>query len=234
MEPVPPGTPHLLNNGLGCDSAAYIFLILEHPELRPCPLEDLIVVSAQTGNESKKVKKQTEKHLYPRLKAANVLTAQVARASAGECHTENGITVLDYTTEPDLCFTEGDYSIVDHHTQYGGVPQYANGHVCAIKFKGEVLQAFKQHLFGDRLVVSLIQYNADELKRLDKAREHGGNHPNRVTRFPLVERGLGRADTERIASTVAGEPYERSLPHLSVRGVGRQSGRNAQASLGRY
>jgi|GEM_PF-3359312 len=210
MDTVPPGTPHLLNNGLGCDSAAYIFLILQYPELRPCPLEDLIVVSAQTGNESRKVKAQTEKHLYPRLKAAGVLTAQVARASAAECHTENGITVLDCTTEPDVCFVEGDYSIVDHHTQYGGVPQYANGHVCAIKFKGEVLQEFKRQLFGDRLVVSLIQYNADELGRLKKAREYGGNQPGLITRFPLVEQGLGRADTERIASETAGEPYERS------------------------
>lgn len=219
MEPVPPGTPYLVNNGLGCDSAAYIFLILEHPALRPCPLEDLVVVTAQTGNESRKVKEQTEKHLYPRLKAAGVLTAQVARASAGECHLEDGITVLDYTTEPDVCFIEGDYNIVDHHTQYGGVPQYANGHVCAIKFKGEVLRAFKQQLFGDHLVVSLIQYNADEQKRLDKAREHGGDHPNMVTRFPLVERGLGRADTERIASTVAGAPYEHSACLICPFGV---------------
>ncbi|MBD2075427.1 hypothetical protein H6F86_16305 [Phormidium sp. FACHB-592] len=115
------------------------------------------------------------------------------------------------------------------------MPQYANGHVCAIKFKGEVLQAFKQQLFGDRLVVSLIQYNADELKRLDKAREYGGNHPNMVTRFPPLERRLGRADTERIASTVAGEPYERSACLICpVWGVGRQPGRNAPASLGRY
>lgn len=219
METVPPGTPYLLNNGLGCDSAAYIFLILKYPELRPCPLEDLIVVSAQTGDESQKVKSQTEKHLYPRLKAAGVLTVQVARASAAECDTENGITVLDYTTEPDVCFTEGDYSIVEHHTRYGGVPQYANGHVCAIKFKGEVLQAFKQQFFGDRLVVSLIQYNADELKRLDKAREYGGNKPNITTRFPLVERGLGRADTERIAAETAGEPYTRSACLICPFGV---------------
>lgn len=67
--------------------------------------------------------------------------------------------------------------------------------------------------------MSLIQYNADELKRLDKAREYGSNHPNMVTRFPLVERGLGRADAERIASTVAGEPYERSACLICPFGV---------------
>ena len=99
------------------------------------------------------------------------------------------------------------------------MPQYANGHVCAIKFKGEVLQAFKQQLFGDRLVVSLIQYNADEQHRLDKAREYGGNRPNLITRFPLVERGLGRADTERLASETAGETYKRSACLICPFGV---------------
>src|SRR5262249_58179094 len=94
--------------------------------------EDLIAVTAMTGDEHIDTKVQVERAILPRLREHDICYVQVARAGHLE---SDGIIVLDDTREPRTVHLDGAYKLSQELRAAGTVPQFAGEHRCSLKFK---------------------------------------------------------------------------------------------------
>lgn len=69
-----------LSYGLGADSTAILLRWLAEPGTAPCDLDELIIVTAMTGDEWTITGRLVETHILSRLAARRIRYAQVARA----------------------------------------------------------------------------------------------------------------------------------------------------------
>ena len=194
---------------MGKESNTIITRWLTDPTSRDFPLTDLTVITAQTGDEHQDTKTYCEKHILPLLRANKVRLVQVARAGRLE---EDGIEILDDSSNPETLRTEGAYKLSDELLFAGTVPQFAGVHKCALKFKAWVLDewlsqessgAFR-HAFGfnsdETKRVKKSEYseskriafgfNQDEQKRIDRANIYSSLE--RTSFYPLVDWGWNR------------------------------------------
>jgi hypothetical protein len=128
--------PVVLSYGMGIDSSALLLRWLEEPECRNFPLEQLTLLTAQTGDEFSDTKRLVETHILHRLREFRVRYVQIGRAGPLQ---SDGITVLDDSREPTTVFLEGDYKLSQELQANGTVPQVATGQRrCTHHFKGYV------------------------------------------------------------------------------------------------
>jgi hypothetical protein len=202
----------VLSYGMGVESSAILVRWLEEPSLRPCALEDLVVISSQTGDEYLDTKRDVERHILPRLRDRRVRYVQVARRGHFEA---DGITILSDSREPERLFIDGDYKLSDELRSAGTVPQFGGDHhVCSLKFKAWVIEHWlthhlrhpARHAFGynadetERVAKSeaatlrriAFGFNADEVERIDKAATY--DSPQCQSFYPLLEWGWSRQD----------------------------------------
>jgi hypothetical protein len=126
----------ILSYGMGVESSAILLRWIMNPAARPCPLEDLIVITAQVGDEYTDTGRDMNPHILPLMGALRIRYVQVARHGHFEA---DGITVLDDSRTPARVFLEGDYKLSDELKKNGTVPQYGGVHRCALKFKAWVI-----------------------------------------------------------------------------------------------
>lgn len=210
-----------LSFGLGVDSSALLLRWVEDPSSRDFPLSDLIVITAMTGDEWPATGTLVEQHVLPRLRAAGVRYAQVARASASQ---SDGITVLSDTTTPDRVMLAGDYRLSDELTQAGTIPQAGGNRLCSMKSKGFPIDHYLEHhapeatrhAFGfevgeqsraDRCAKHMpgrlvFGFEAGEQCRAEKATRFDTVH--RVAEFPLIDWGWDREACRRYIEQVTG------------------------------
>ncbi len=82
----------ILSFGMGVESSALLLRWMEEPASRDFDLErDLIVITAQTGDEWPDTKMLIEQHLLSRMRSHRIRYVQVARAGHLEA---DGIVVL--------------------------------------------------------------------------------------------------------------------------------------------
>jgi 5-methylcytosine-specific restriction endonuclease McrA len=194
----------ILSYGMGVESSALLVRWLREPSTRPCSLDDLVVVSAQTGDEYEDTQELVETHILPLLREYNVRYVQVARRGPLEA---DGIVVLDDTRQPAHLFIEGAYKLSDELRTNGTVPQFGGVHRCSLKAKVFPIERWMReyyphparHAFGynaeetKRIEKSLAAeakrvafgFNAEESKRIERTREYDG--PLRISIFPLLE-----------------------------------------------
>lgn len=199
----------ILSYGMGVESTALLVKWLRNPSTRPCSLDDLVVVTAQTGDEYEDTRQLVETYILPLLRKHNVRYVQVARKGALEA---DGIAVLDDTRQPERLFLEGAYKLSDELRINGTVPQFGGVHRCSLKAKVFPIERWMRdhypyrahHAFGynadetTRIEKSLTAdakrvafgFNADESKRIERTREYDG--PLRTSIFPLLEWGWNR------------------------------------------
>jgi hypothetical protein len=190
---------------MGVESTAILLRWILEPDTRPCKLEDLIVITAQTGDEFPDTGVDVERHILPLLWKHGIRYVQMARHGYLE---SDGITVLEDSREPPRVFLEGDYKLSDEMNVNGTVPQCGGVHRCAQKYKAWVIESWlDQNLNGP--AAHAIGYNADETKRIDKSeynvekRRRGAN----------VAFGFNAAETGRI---------ERANEYDGLRGAGKR------------
>ncbi len=127
----------ILSYGMGVESSAILIRWLQDPTVRPCPLEDLILITAQTGDEYEDTRGDVEAHILPRLRQNSVRYVQLARRGHLEAE---GITVLSDTSQPEHLLIKGDYKLSDELRSAGTVPQFGGEHICSLKFKAWVIE----------------------------------------------------------------------------------------------
>lgn len=199
----------ILSYGEGVESTAALIRWIFEPETRPCPLDKLIVITSQVGNEWPDTGRDVETHILPLMRQHGIRFVQVARAGHNE---KDGITVLEDSRCPTRCFSGGDYTLAEELRTAGTVPQYSGTHRCSLKFKAFVVESWldanvrepARHAFGyniderDRVEKCEARFteriafgfNKDELDRVEKGQKY--DTPSRVGFYPLVEWGWSR------------------------------------------
>ena len=194
----------ILSYGMGVESTAILVRWISEPPTRPCQLENLIVITAQVGDEYQDTGRDVENHILPLMRRHGIRYVQVARR--GHLETD-GITVLDDSRSPEQVFLDGDYKLSDELRRNGTVPQFSGVHRCALKFKAWVieqwleanLRAPARHAFGynaeetgriERSEYAFSEriafgFNAEERRRIDRSCEY--NTVSRQAFYPLLE-----------------------------------------------
>lgn len=201
--------PTILSYGMGVESSAIPVRWIMSPEARPCPLDELTVITAQVGDEYRDTGRDVENHILPLLRANRIRYVQVARHGHLEA---DGITVLDDSCSPEVVFLNGDYKLSDELRFNGTVPQYGGIHRCALKFKAWVIEqwieanvrgrarhaigyhaceskriAKSEYSFRERIAFG---FNANEIGRITRSSEY--NTLDREAFYPLLEWGWNR------------------------------------------
>jgi hypothetical protein len=200
----------VLSYGMGVESTAILLRWCLEEDTRPCPLDRIVVITAQVGDEYEDTGRDVQTYMLPMMRCHGIRFVQVARHGHREA---DGITVLDDSREPTKMFLAGDYRLSDELKRNGTVPQYGGVHRCALKFKVWVieqwlkgnLRGYAHHAFGynadERKRISQSEhafqeriafgFNADETRRIDRSCEY--NTLTRKAFYPLLEWGWNRA-----------------------------------------
>lgn len=175
--------PHVLSCGAGVDSLALLVEYIFNPDSRDFPLENLIVVHAVVGGESKETQRIMEEAIFPLCRRYNIWFIQVYRNGQYE---EDGITVLSSTQQPTKFYLRGEFSLFTHSIVSGTVPQRGgSGRLCTLKFKSWVIDLLIQHLLGDSPRERFLGFNGDEIKRAKQ--EYQDNAPAYLVGFNADE-----------------------------------------------
>jgi hypothetical protein len=114
---------------MGVESTAILVHWILEPNTRPfSTFQDLIVLTAQTGDEMTETKLLCEAYLLPLLRQHQIRLVQVAKTTASKL---DGYVVLSDTTEPTKLFTEGNFKLSWDLMQSGTVPRLGRPHICA-------------------------------------------------------------------------------------------------------
>jgi hypothetical protein len=184
-------TTTILSYGMGVESTALLLRWVLEPDTRPCPLADLIVVSAQVGDEFSDTGRDVETHILPLMRAHGIRYVQVARHGHLEA---DGITVLSDTRQPSTVYLNGDYRLSDELRRNGTVPQFAGVHRCALKFKAFVIEKWlTDNVRGE--ATHAIGYNAQERGRVETS-EYA--FKQRATHTARVAFGFNADETNRV------------------------------------
>ena len=231
----------LLSYGMGVESSAVLSRWCLEPAVRPCPLSELIVITAQTGDEYADTGRDVEAHILPLMRSHSIRFVQVARAGH---HEADGIVVLEDTRSPTQVHLRGAYKLSDELRRNGTVPQYAGQHRCSLKFKAWAIETWldanirtgrARHAFGynseetarvERCDASMREriafgFNSEEGERV--ARSMTYNTVYRTAFYPLVEWGWTRTRCEQYLRHVFGIEWKKSAcvycPFTPLRGA---------------
>ena len=111
----------VLSLGMGVESVAIFLRWIHEPETRPCPLENLTVITAMTGEEFADTGRDMTVHILPLMREYAVRYVQVARRGPKQA---DGITILSDTRSPEVLFIKGDYKLSDELGASGVVPSW--------------------------------------------------------------------------------------------------------------
>lgn len=199
------GRPTLLSLGMGTESTAILLRWLNEPETRPCPLDELTVVTAMTGEEYDRTEELMTEHALPLMRQAGVRYVQLCRAGQSD---SNGYVVLDDSRQPQRMYMRGPWRLGDEHERNGIVPQQAGPRKCSQRAKGWVIDAWVRDTFGGNDFRHAIGFNSEELNRVERDQCYGA--VGRRAFYPLVEWGWSRQDAELYLLQATGEVWSRS------------------------
>jgi hypothetical protein len=195
----------VLSWGMGADSTALLLRWIHEPATRPCPLDELLVITAMTGDEWPATGRLAQQHILPLMGAHRIRWAQVARSGPAQA---DGITILDDSRHPAHVYLDGDYKLSDEMLGAGTVPQVAGSRKCSAKAKGWVLDQFLAGEMRGDPFVHVMGFEAGESGRA--RRDAGYDTAQRTGMYPLVEWGWDRAACERYIRSVTGADWPKS------------------------
>ncbi len=195
----------LLSMGMGVDSAAIATRWLLEPRVRPCPPEDLILLTAMTGAEFDATRAAMETHLLPLLRREAVRVVQVARAGQADA---DGYVVLDDSRAPRRMVMRGPWALDEEMTAAATVPQLAGPRICSIRAKGNPLDRWAADHIGSRCYTHVIGFAAEEQARILRDRSFGA--VGREPRYVLDEWGWDRDACRAYLREVYGVDWPRS------------------------
>ncbi len=178
--------------GMGVDSVALILRWLEEPASRDFDLDDLVMITAQVGDEFDATRQLVEEHVLPRLRRAGVRFIQCARSQRKTTAAGDGVVVLDDSTAPQRLHFDGSYTLSQEMISQGTIPQLGGFRACSIHAKGNVLDSVIATITQGRPYRHVIGFEVNEQGRALK--DAGYNTATRRGWYPLVEWGFTRQD----------------------------------------
>ncbi|MEU9891103.1 hypothetical protein [Sphaerisporangium sp. NPDC051011] len=181
----------VLSLGMGVDSVGVLTRFLLEPQTRDFDVDDLIVMTAMTGDEFSETAEHMERFVLPLMRHFSVRYVQLSR---GGQRAASRYAVLDDSRQPQHMRMAGPWRLRDEQLGNGTVPQFAgNRRTCSIKSKGEPLDWWKEDHLGGRPYQHILGFSAEEGGRILKDSTYASS--SRLARFPLAEWGWTRADT---------------------------------------
>lgn len=198
----------VLSYGLGADSSGIAAHWCLNPDSRDFDLEeDLIVVTANTGNEYASTRQLVETHIFPLFREHNVRFVELGRAGP---RTSDGIVVLTDTRQPYKLHPAGPWTITDEYDVSGSVVQQSNRR-CSQRFKGEVIDAWVRAELGDEPYRHAIGFAVGEENRAQRDAKCYGGGAGRDPWYPLQDDWhWTRADVQAYLAQVFGTPFLKS------------------------
>lgn len=198
--------PVVLSYGMGVESTAVALRWLEEPASRDFPLDDLVVVTAMTGNEWPDTRRVVEQHVLPAFRDHGIRYVQLARGGPLE---RDGVDVLSDSRRTERLVMAGAWTLADELERAGTVPQFAHGQRrCSQKFKGWPIDYWLRAELGDTAFRHAIGFNAGERWRMDRDTSYAT--AQRVPEYPPAAWGWGRDVCERYLAAAVGEPWPKS------------------------
>jgi len=212
----------ILSYGMGRDSTAILLRWLSDPTSRDFDLDQLIVVTAQVGNEWPDTYRLVKERILPLLRQHKVRYVQLCRSGPDLA---DGVTVLDDSREPTEVCTDVPWTLRDELVRNGTVPESAAGRrKCSIKYKGEVIDRWIKANLGGQAFSHVIGFNADEENRRDRDQCYGG--AGREGRYPLIEWGMGHEGVAAYCKEATGLDWPKSACHFCPFSRGREEVRD--------
>jgi hypothetical protein len=176
------GVPRIMSSGMGVESAAIQVEWFFNPASRDFCLCQLVILTAQTGDEHADTGRLMDKYLLPLYRYYMVRFVEVARGGERE---QEGIRVLQDSRVARRVHIEGAYKLSDHLKRAGTVPQFGGEHRCSLKAKAFPCENWLTNLFDPSVhtaaqdveetggrsqqVRVAFGYNRDEQERADKS-----------------------------------------------------------------
>lgn len=206
----------ILSYGMGVESTAILHRWITDPSSRDFDLSDLVVLTAQTGDEFPDTKELVEEHMLPLLRMASIRIVQVARDNP-----TRSMKVLSDSDSPFAVYLSGKYRLSEELFTAGTVPQYASGsRRCSIHGKGWPLDLWIDGEVRGESFRHVIGFNAEEEKRVKRDKSYSTE--NRRSEYPLVEWGWGRQKCEDYLEDAFGEPWQKSCCFFCPFAAGRE------------
>jgi hypothetical protein len=187
----PPATV-VFCNGCGVDSMALLHLWCHQSLSRDFDLDELLVVTAITGDEYRSTVDAANAHLVPMLRAHGIRFLQVAR---GGQSTHDGYDILADSTTPTELVPRGAWHLGAEMDQALTMPQIVSGRrLCSYRAKGEVLDSAIADEIADGRVAQdfrhAVAFASEERWRAERDSSYTTNA--RRPWYPLIEMGRDR------------------------------------------
>lgn len=196
----------IVNFGMGKDSWAMILRWINEPETCPCALEDLIVVTAMTGDEFPDTIELVRDHVIPLFNKHNIRFVQLSRNGPSK---KDGVAVLSDSRQTKQVFPKGPYTLSQEFREAGTIATTGGCRKCSMKAKGAVIDEWlKQHFLG-RPIRQFMGFNADEKNRA-KRDTRDSKLPGRTGVYPLVDWNWGREKVDSYIKEQLGKTWLKS------------------------
>jgi hypothetical protein len=172
--------PVVVSYGMGTDSTALLLRWICEPATRPCDLANLLVVTAQTGDEWPITGELVTRHMLPLFRQHHIRWAEVARRGPRQA---DGITVLSDSRTPTAVHLTGAYRLLQEMMAAGTVPQAGGARKCSAKAKGWPLDQFIRQETRGEPYVHAVGFEAGEASRA--VRDATFNTATRTGIYPL-------------------------------------------------
>jgi hypothetical protein len=195
--------PVVLSLGMGVDSAAILARWLLDPTSRDFDLSQLVVITAQVGDEFPDTATLMDAYLLPLMREHNVRWVQVARERY-----DGTYVVLEDSCQPTRTYLEGCYKLSDEMKAAGTIPTSGMARKCSMHAKGWPLDRWLADEFGDRPFRHVMGFNDDEHRRVEKDSSFSGEQ--RRSEYPLLDWHWGRKACEDYLRETFGVEWRKS------------------------
>lgn len=221
---------HCLSLGMGVESVAILLRWIEEPDSRDFDLDDLVVISAMTGDEFLSTAKDMVECVLPAMRRGGVRFVQAGRNRLNTTKAGDGISVFSDTTVPTALYITGDFALSSEMLSAGTLPQLGGHRKCSQRAKGAVLDATIPRLTGGQPFSHYMGFHTGELTRV--RRDQAYNTPQRTGVYPLLDWGWSRQDASDWLLERTGRIFSKSCCTYCPFAVATAAGR--EYTLERY
>jgi hypothetical protein len=147
---------------MGVDSVSLLSRWLHEPDTRGFDFDQLIIVTAMTGDEHADTADAMTRHILPALRTHRLRYVQLSRAGQSS---RAGITVLDDSRIPTAMHMRGPWALSDELASSGTLPPVAR-RACSQRAKGDVIDQWLANEIAGTRYLHIKGYRHDEQRRM--------------------------------------------------------------------
>lgn len=223
------GSAVVMSYGMGVDSTAILLRWLTDPSSRDFDLEDLVVITAHTGDEFDQTLRDVQAAVLPELRRHRVRFIQVGRSQRKTTSSGQGVAVLDDSTAPQRLYVDG-YKLSEEMLAAGTLPQLGGARMCSVHAKGNCLDPVIATVTSGRRYRHVLGFETGERARA--AKDVLFNTERRTGWYPLIDWSWDRSRCADFIAETTGRRWSKSACSYCVFAMTTAAGR--QAIVERY